>query len=200
MTENEHERLKIYGNLIKEIRRRVDAIEAIVNQETGLEARFAREAAYLQLRMACEAVALGCVIAHESFSNLTAAKLQKAYAADKIIEILSGMHDRFYPQPINVLKNEAGNVSIEDGIIDHLTKNDLKALYRKCGEALHRGKPSEIIKGEKIEIEWISFIMQQTQLLINLLASHAIVMRGDQRVIFCNLETGHAWAANALDH
>ncbi|WP_043062411.1 hypothetical protein [Brucella anthropi] len=200
MTENEAERLNAYKKLMKEIRRRVEAIEAIVNQETGLEARFAREAAYLQLRMACETVALGCVIAHAGFSDLQAAKLQKEYAADKIMGVLSGLHDRFYPQPISVLQKEAGRVSIEDGSIEHLSKEDLKALYRKCGQALHRGTPAAIISGEKIEKDWISFVMRQTQLLLNLLASHVIVMRGDQRAIFCNFVAGEVWVANAINH
>jgi hypothetical protein len=68
----------MYNRLMKEVRKRIEAIEAIVNRETRLEARFARESAYLQLRMICEAIALGCVVAQEALSELKSGKLQKS--------------------------------------------------------------------------------------------------------------------------
>jgi hypothetical protein len=198
MSSEELPRLLAYNKLMKEIRQRVDAIEALVNNETGLNARFAREASYLQLRMICESIALGCVIAHEGFSDLRAPKIQKSYAADQIMGVLSGLHDRFYPQPITVLKKEGRKTSIEDSNIEHLSKDELKALYHKCGSILHRGKPAELLAGEKIDKGWIADVMKHTQLIINLLASHALVMRGDERAIFTNFAAGESYVANAV--
>lgn len=197
MKAEEQEILAIYQKLMIEIRRRLDAIEALVNQETGLEARFAREASYLHLRMICETIALGCIIAHEQFSTIAAHKLADAYAADKIMNTLGKLHDRFYPLPIVFERQSPGRVSIRDNEIDHLSKEGLNAVYRKCGGVLHRGTPETIRSGEKIEKGWIDYIMQQTQLVINLLACHALVMRGDQRAIFCDFSSTKVWAANA---
>ncbi|MGB6078058.1 MAG: hypothetical protein WBF99_01215 [Xanthobacteraceae bacterium] len=197
MIEGEAQTLALYKRLIKEIRKRIDATEAIVNRETGLEARFAREAAYLQLRMICEAIALGCVIAHEGFSELKSGKLQNSYAADQIVNVLAGLHDRFYPQPVQIARKAPGRITIQDDEIEHLTKEDLKALYRKCGGVLHRGTPKSLVAGEKIEKDWITYVMKQAQLIVNLLASHALVMHGDQRSIFCNFASGEAWIAKA---
>lgn len=197
MEEPEGEILAIYRKLMIEIGRRLNAIDALMNRETGLEARFAREASYLQLRMICESIALGCLIAHEQFSTVPVRKLAGAYAADKIMNALATLHDRFYPQPIIIERKSPGRVSIRDYNVDHLTKEQLNTIYRKCGDVLHRGTPSTIRKAEKIEKEWIEYVRQQTQLVKNLLTCHALVMRGDQRAIFCDFSNGIVWAANA---
>jgi len=198
MNEGEAQTLVLYKRLMKEIRKRIDATEAIINRETGLEARFARESAYLQLRMICEAIALGCVNAHEGLSELRSGKLQKSYAADQIVNVLAGLHDRFYPQPIIVAGKVAGRTDVRDHDIEHLTKEDLKTLYWKCGNVLHRGTPKSLIAGEAIEKDWIAFVMKQGQLIINLLANHTLVMKGDQRSVFCNFVTDKVWIGNAV--
>jgi hypothetical protein len=197
MDSNELRTLLIYKDMMKEVRQRLDTIEALVNKETSLRARFARELSYLQLRMICEIIALGCIISHEGFSELSARKFRNSYAADEIVNFLSKLHDRFYPQPIKVERKQSGRISVEDNEIEHLSKENLKTLYRKCGAVLHRGTPATIISGEKIETDWIAYVMRQSQLAVNLLASHALVLHGDQRAIFCNFITGEAWVGNA---
>jgi hypothetical protein len=194
----EQEFLYIYRRMMEDRRRRLNAIEALVNDETGLEARFAREASYLHLRMICETIALVCIIAHEGFSDLAAVNLKDAYAADKIINALSKLHDRFYPQPIIVERRAGSRMSIRDNTIEHLSKEELKAVYHKCGGVLHRGTPMKIRTGEEIEKDWIAYVIKQTQLAVNLLAHHALVMRGDQRAIFCGFVSNMVWAANAV--
>lgn len=181
-----------------EIRDRVETVEVLVNNETGIKARFARESSYLQLRLICESIALGCIIAHEGFSDLSAQKIQKAYAADQIVNELSKLHDRFYPQPIAVGKRESTRMTVSDNDIEHLTKDELKNVYRKCGQVLHRGTPHSIRNNEIIEKEWIDYIVQKTQLAVNLLTTHALVMRGDQRAIMCNFSSTQVWAASAI--
>ncbi|MEX0957335.1 MAG: hypothetical protein WDZ83_19240 [Rhizobiaceae bacterium] len=199
MNTSEHRILALYKRLMDEARRRIDAIEMLVNRETGLEARFAREAAYLQLRMICEIIAVGCVVAHDGLAELDASKeLRKAFAADRIVNALSSLHDRFYPQPIRVERETAGHISVRDADVEHLSKDELKALYRSCGNALHRGTPAKIVAGEKLEADWISNVMHNSQLAANLLSSHALVMRGDERAIFANFISGEVWIGDAL--
>jgi hypothetical protein len=85
-----------------------------------------------------------------------------------------------------------------DDTIEHLSKEELKAVYHKCGSVLHRGTPMKVRAGEKIEKDWIAYVMKQTQLAVNLLGRHAVVMRGDQRAIFCDFTGERVWSANAL--
>lgn len=78
-----------------------------------------------------------------------------------------------------------------------MSKNQIIETYRKCGSVLHRGTRNTMRLGETIEAEWVEYISERTQLAINLLSHHAVVMRGDNRAIFCELATGRVWAASA---
>lgn len=183
---------------MREVHHRLGVVEALINNETGLQARFAREASYLQLRMICETIALGCIIAHEGFSDVSARKLHKSYAADQIINELFKLHDRFYPQPIALKSHSTNRFAVSDRHIDHLSKDAMIQVYRKCGSVLHRGTPDAIRVGEKIEKDWVRYIDMTTQRAVNLLSHHALIMQGDERAIFCELSTGRVWAASAI--
>ncbi len=197
MNKSEKNILDLYGRMMLEIQQRIGAIEILINEETTLEDRFAKESAFLQLRMICEIIASLCVVSHEGFSELKTGKLKKTYQADKIINALTELHDRFYPQPIKIKQGTPGQISITDNDVIHLTKDDLKALYAKCGELLHRGTPAGLIK-ENHESEWILFVKEKAQHILNLLASHALVMQGDKRSVFHSMHSGQTWIADAL--
>src|SRR5690606_31566877 len=123
---------------------------------------------------------------------------RKTYAADRIVNELSRLHDRFYPQPITMTKTGPERTNIADNEIDHLSKEALVRLYVKCGSVLHRGTLASTLAREEIERDWIVFVKAQTQRIANLLGQHAVIMKGDARAVFANLKTGQVMIANAV--
>lgn len=63
--------------------------------QTGLPNGAIIEFCFLQLRMLCELIALGCLTAH---GDLEAGKLKKSHKADQIIRRLEVLHPDFYPK------------------------------------------------------------------------------------------------------
>jgi hypothetical protein len=88
--------MNIYAGLMDEIKARISWIDAAIDQTSKWPDRVAvYEFSYLQLRMVCESIALGCLIAHGDVG--IANKLKTQYAADKIIAELGKLHPDVLP-------------------------------------------------------------------------------------------------------
>ncbi len=110
-----------------------------------LRPRLAYELCYLQLRMICELVALGCLIAHGEIDEVRSGRLQKAYAADLIVNRLERLHPQFYPRPGKQVVKDGKVMEVKNITSGYLTKADLIKLYAKCGEVLHRGSLKKVL-------------------------------------------------------
>jgi hypothetical protein len=88
VTKQQHDASMLYADLLEEAKIRIASIDAAISGRAGLSAPLVREYSYLQLRMLCELIALGCLTAHGEIKATQAPKLQKEYAADKIIKRL----------------------------------------------------------------------------------------------------------------
>jgi hypothetical protein len=117
------EALDEYSRLMREAKVRLRAVDTVLSGKTGLVNAMICEFCFLQLRMLCEVIALGCLTAHGDLQ--IDKKLKKSYEADRIIRRLEQLHPEFYPK-----------AATEDG---GFTKEDLLKLYRRCGDVLHRG-------------------------------------------------------------
>ena len=122
--------LHAYVGLMEEAKYRLFAMDTALEGRTGLPPGATREYCFLQLRMLCELIALGCLTAH---GDLGTGKLKGDYKADKIIQGLQRLHPDFYP--IAAIRTDKGPKLYEGG----LTKEELPKLYGKCGDVLHRG-------------------------------------------------------------
>ena len=125
-----------------------------------------REYCFLQLRMLCELIALGCLTAH---GDLQTGKLKDEYKADKILSRLQQLHSDFYPYAAT--RTEAGIELRKDGF----TKEELTKLYWKCGDVLHRGTVETLWsrKSGDADIEEIRTWKQKIEAL---LSHHTIFM------------------------
>jgi hypothetical protein len=123
--------LNAYVGLMQEAKDRLLAMDTALTGRTGLPPGAIKEYCFLQLRMLCELIALGCLTAH---GDLATGKLKGAYEADKIIRGLQRLHSKFYP--IAAIRTDRGPKLWEVGF---LTKEELLKLYWKCGDVLHRG-------------------------------------------------------------
>jgi hypothetical protein len=74
--------LDTYSWLMDEAKQRLSAVDTALAGQTGLPNGAIIEFCFLQLRMLCELIALGCLTAH---GDLQAGKLKKSHKADQII-------------------------------------------------------------------------------------------------------------------
>ena len=75
-------RLNLYANLMDEVKARIDVINWHLQGRTGLASPFIRDACWLQIRMLCQLVALGCLVANGDIAMLQSHKIGKSWSAD----------------------------------------------------------------------------------------------------------------------
>lgn len=136
---------EIYRAILVEIKHRIEAIDLVLDRAVQMRAKIAEEHCYLQLRMICENIAIGCLVLHGD-ALFASQKLMKAYEADRILKGLAELHDKFYPQPIKHAPKDQPLVHLTEGF---LTKDELCSLWSTCGGKLHRGSARAVIKGEQ---------------------------------------------------
>jgi len=124
------EAMHAYTILMNEAKRRLIAMDIALAGRTGLSERMICEFCFLQLRMLCELIALGCLTAHGDFLT---GKLRGTWQADKIICGLEELHPNFYP---HAATDSATAAELKK---DVFTKEELVKLWSKCGDVLHRG-------------------------------------------------------------
>ena len=156
------ETMDVYSVLMQEAKARLLAMDMALEGKTGLPEVAVREYCFLQLRMLCELIALGCLTAQ---GDLQIGKLKDEYRADKIIRHLQHLHPDFYP------RTEAG-IELRK---DCFTKEALVKLYWKCGDALHRGTV-ETFWSPKSGDANVEEIRTWKQKIEALLSNHTILM------------------------
>jgi hypothetical protein len=124
------EAMDAYLILMQEAKRRLLAIDTALAGRTGLPNGTICEFCFLQLRMLCELIALGCLTA---YGDLGTGKLKEEYKADRIFRRLEQLHFKFYPYAAT---DKGTATELKEGVF---TKDELMKLYWKCGDVLHRG-------------------------------------------------------------
>ncbi|WP_141687872.1 hypothetical protein [Stappia indica] len=136
----------IYISLMNEIKIRLKYLEDSLDGKYGKNIQITRENCFLQLRFVCELIALGCLVAHEN--TVGAKRLRKRWQANEIISELNKLHPEFYPQPIDLRRDENKNFVAQILENDHLKKEEIGILYGRCGDVLHRGKLKNLLKNK----------------------------------------------------
>lgn len=125
---------QLYADILEEIKVRTAAIDAGTGGRLpALPEPIIREHCFLQLRMICELIALGCLVAHGGIDGAELPRLQKQWAADKIIEELEKLNPHFYPQAARLEPDENGNPAVNAFHPPPFSKADLLDTYYKCG-------------------------------------------------------------------
>jgi hypothetical protein len=169
-----------YANILDEIRTRILGINTIVAGTASLPSWISAELCYLQLRLLCELVALGCLLAHGDIGATKGKKLQRQYAADDILKQLEQLHPNFYPHPITCTFSPE-SVHIERVESGYLTKQDLLTLYHECGGHLHRGSLSSIFRSANPkQPPTVERALSWGKKFSNLLSQHHIASRTNQ--------------------
>jgi len=163
----------LYGVLMEELKRRRNVVADMLLGKFQLPKAIAIELCYLQLRMICELIALGCIAAHGDIPATRSGKLRKEYAPGKILAELGKLHPSFYPVPGEQVRASDGSISlrlVKDG---YLTKKDLLALWASCGDRLHRGAMEKIERPFEVDFNNIA---EWDKKILRLLSHHQIAL------------------------
>jgi hypothetical protein len=104
ITKDQQNAMNLYGGMMEEAKMRIDSIEYAVSGLLKFHPVIIREFAYLQLRMLCELIALGCLVAHGDIPATKSKTLSKAWNAEDIINTLENLHPDFYPHPVEQIR------------------------------------------------------------------------------------------------
>jgi hypothetical protein len=166
----------VYTSIMEEAKFRALSINTLTNSGYALPVPLQREYCFLQLRMLCELIALGCLVAHGDIEETKSSALQKAYHAGEIIKRLEKLHPDFYPSPRKLVFNP-GHVDLSDYDREFLTKSELITLYGKCGDVLHKGNLQQLLDPKNQLPADFRDIQEWGQRILNLLSVHLISRR-----------------------
>lgn|SRR6266404_1107933 len=155
-----------------EARWRIHAMRDAIAARDRWVPRLLQEFSYLQLRMLCEVIAVGCLVAHGDAKDAGTLKLWKA---PDIIKRLEQLNPDFYPRGVRFRKLPNGGTHLDDYNVPQLTKAGLVQLWERSGSFLHRGKAKTLIAahGKVLSVN-LDTIIQHGQKILNLLEQHII--------------------------
>ncbi|PDQ18381.1 hypothetical protein CN311_25105 [Mesorhizobium sanjuanii] len=185
-----------YRGILVEIKYRVEAIDAILEGQLPLRGRIAEELCYLQLRMICELIAIGCLIIH---GNLSAKKadLLKSYKADWILRVLSEMHPKFFPTPLEPKDSDGSPPAWIHKTDGFMRKGELIEFYNKhAGAKLHRGSARNILKSDG-PLDFPS-IKRWRDKIVGLLNRHIITSPDEENICYFIMNDGNDNVHSAL--
>jgi hypothetical protein len=174
-----------YTSIMEEAKFRALSINTIAGAQSALPVALLREFCFLQLRMLCELIALGCLIAHGDIEETKA--LQNSYHAGDIVKRLEKLHPNFYPVPRKPIFNPS-HVHMADYDGNFLTKIELLRLYGICGNVLHKGKLRNLLNPQQLPASDYQDIQRWGQNILNLLSFHTISRIGGSFHFVTSLE------------
>jgi hypothetical protein len=184
-TAKQRDALDLYCKVMEETKVRLSWIDLALKGNTQLPDVAKRDFCFLQLRMICELIALGCLIAHGDIARTTA--IRKEYAADKIVAQLEKLHSQFYPMAVEPGPPPMGipPIGLEFHVLEHgyLSKPELSNLYRQCGDVLHRASLKKFLSTATFKTD-LKDVKDWRDKIIKLLRLHLICMLDNRTVFF----------------
>jgi hypothetical protein len=180
--------LNNYLDLMEEIKVRIRIINFTALNVSGFPSLMVREICYLQFRLICEMIALGCLVARGSMQGVDA--LRETYQADKIIKQMGRAHTAFYPEPGNITRNPKNPLLLtfegKAATADYLTKERLKELWRKTADVLHRGSYTKLHAPNIVQPD-MSDVYTWSSRITTLLSDHLIAITNTDNAFIVSL-------------
>lgn len=182
ITKDQQRAMDLYAGMMNEMRMRIEVVEFSVSGLLDFHSVVIRELCYLQLRMICELIALGCLLAH---GDIPATKtLRKAWSAEEIFNALERLHPDFYPHPVQQF-TKLGWEELQPVPSGFLTKEELLSLNGKSGDILHRGSVRKLTAGPLYAGRDHSDVREWIQKIKLLLRCHRIALQGGEAHFIC---------------
>jgi hypothetical protein len=162
---------QIYADLMDEAKVRIHAVRDAIGEREKWVPRLLQEFAYLQLRMLCETIAVGCLVAHGDIKHR---KTLGSWKLRDIMGKLEELNPEFYPREVG-FRNVGGVVQLDEYNVPQLSKSELIQLWDRAGSVLHRGSAKNLLsqKGKMLNVD-LDVIIQYGQKIQHLLEQHVI--------------------------
>lgn len=172
--------IRAYTALMREIKLRVKSMSQMHDLcgPTGLHPQAALDYDYLQLRLICELIAIGCMVAHDHPKALY--RLRGAWRPEEILRDLEEVFPSFYPIPISNPIHEGATLRYNVlTTTDCLTRTELPKVWTVCGGRLHETLSAILarrpVAPDFTEVE--SFVAK----IKSLLACHQITLKDQDK-------------------
>lgn len=179
----ESERI-VYKSFMTDVKARYMAILALDHACQEMNQQIVYELKALQLRFACEGIALACLAAHDYIPEISNSKVGDAYEPGRIMRKLSEIHHNFYPIPHTGEK--VGNtwyLTKSENEVQFLTREMLIKLWNRLGSVLHLGTLADFRSGKKFKNPKPVDLDSAVSALAGLLGTHSIHTRGRTHVL-----------------
>lgn len=195
MNDEEPTILKIYAELMEEARIRLDFI-ALTISEVGKNPDddtnvFRAENTFLQVRFLCEITALAALAAHDGLE--LNAHLRKGWNADDIFTRLEQINPVSFPRPMVVNRVEHG-WHLEPNREARMDRRELRDIYSRCGEHLHRGTAKSVFSGAGKNYD-MNEVDAYSKRIGSLLSTHVVMVPELKRAFMsqlCVVPGGHS--------
>lgn len=179
---NRKEEIRLYCSLMEEAKGRFAIINKAYQNQEDFPPMMVREICYLQFRFICEIVALACLVAHGDIPEAKA--LKDTYEPGKIIKRLEALKPFFYPQPMELIRDEEAKKAILHGRpeLNHLSRKELPILWGMAGGVLHRTPMVKMIALKKADPDSFADIFDWSAKLTGLLNTHWITLEENRKV------------------
>lgn len=182
---------QIYVDLMNEARRRIHAIRDIIDVRDQWDPRILEEFCYLQLRMLCELVAIGCLVAH---GDIKEKSILSDWSIPSIMKKMRKLNLNYYPKGVRFEFPDNGSLNLAEYNAPQLSRDELVKLWAKCGSKLHRGSVKELISKSKIPfVVDLDIILEWGGKIRNLLDQHVISSADNSQHLIVSLSH---WQAN----
>lgn len=181
---------EMYAGFMEEIKWRVAEIDrrlALVKKSPDFDSIFEIEFCFLQLRFVCELIALASLVAHHSYGLRK--NLLKEWHADQIFVELEEINQHCFPWPVRVTRGVNGHLHVADDASRELTRGQLREVYGKCGDALHRGVLKHTLAGKQ-KIYDANELVGWVRSVAALVREHSILFPQENRAMLVNLFGG----------
>ena len=184
------EAIKVYGNLLVETKARLSFVDNAINGQMKLPSKVVEEFSYLQLRMACESIALGCLTIHGEMLGDKVRNIQDNWNGGIIINRLEKLHSDFYPMPFLEEIQPSGVRHLAEIKQPYLTRQDLIKLVGICGEKLHMGTVKKLLDENTKYNFSFSDIKNWSDKIHNLINHHQFRLLDNRTLYVCNIIGG----------
>ena len=169
--------LDLYCGLMEEIKIRVKSISTVLTGQMAppFPGAIAREHCFVQLRMICEVLAIGCVVIHNQTSAVNA--FEKLWNAKDIMDRLEALNPYSFPVAVRLISHPPGApiaFDIDTVKPPPLTKDRLLKIYGRSGDALHRGHLRKITSNTPVGPVNLEEIGNAVNDIVSLLRIHQI--------------------------
>lgn len=185
LTEQEKLMLSDYQALMNEVKYRLKLVLQLLREDAPYPPGIMKELCFLQIRMVCELIGLGCLLAHGDMKGTQTRQLKKAYSPEKIISELDKLHPNFFPSAFKPRVKEDGRILVVELESGFLTKSELVKLHGLCGQVVHRGNIERFRAGEPAPLTNRKETIEWTQKLLWLVDHHIIYLTGMDKAIAC---------------